>query len=130
MDYLQKARELGEIIAASDEFKNLKAAEEAHNSSPEVQAMVIAYNQKSQELASGISRENPSKEELENYQKTLQDELAKLRKNKIIDDFLNAKAAFDEMMKDINNIIGSYINPDTGCGGDCEGGCSGCSGCH
>lgn len=129
MDVLEKARELGEMLADSAEYKRMKAAEAAKNSDSTALSMLAEYNRKANEFAAKIRTAEPTKEELEEYRTSLGQAFAELDSNTVVHEFLEASKAFDDMMKNINSIIAFYVVPEKQ-GGSCSGDCSSCGGCN
>lgn len=129
MDILEKARELGEMLADSDEYKRMKAAEKAKNEDETAKALLADYNKKANEFAAKIKTAQPTKEELEEYRDSLGAAFSELDANPVVHEFLESSKAFDDMMKNINSIIAFYVVPE-GQGGSCSGNCSSCGGCN
>ena len=129
MDVLEKARELGEMLADSEEYKRMKAAEAAKNADETAIAMLADYNRKANEFAAKVQAAQPTPEELEEYRVSLGNAFAELDANAVVHEFLEATKAFDDMMKNINSIIAFYVVPERQ-GGSCSGDCSSCGGCN
>lgn len=66
MSYIDKARELGEVLAQTPEIQNLKAAEAAIKADPESSEAFLQYQEKEQQLLTTqmISKITPEKEAL------------------------------------------------------------------
>lgn len=99
---LNKARELAASIVNSEEYKDIKRAEDALYSDSEVSEIYKKY------LESG-------KLESENEEK-----------KKIVKEYIEAAGKFNSLMRNINTII-SYTIGYTGAKGDCSS-CTGCKG--
>ena len=65
MDILEKARELGEMLADSEEYKRLQAAEKAKNEDEQALKLLNDYNRMANEFAMKVQAAEPTKEELE-----------------------------------------------------------------
>lgn len=128
MDVLEKARELGEMLADSEEYKRMKAAEIAKNADATAISMLADYNSKANEFAAKIQTAQPTPEELEEYRVSLGNAFAELDANPIVHEFLESTKAFDDLMKNINSIIAFYVVPEKQ--GSCSGNCSSCGGCN
>ena len=128
MDILEKARELGEMLAASDEYKRMQTAEKAKNESPEAVKLLGDYNKMASEFAMKVQSAEPTKEEMENYRDSLGKAFSELDANPVVHEFIEAKKNFDELMKNINSIIAFYVVPKGQ--GSCSGDCGSCGGCH
>ena len=66
-EILQKAKELGIMIAESGEFEMLKIAEERQLADPEAQKLMMEYANKRDELNRKASSPDISKEEFEEH---------------------------------------------------------------
>ena len=128
MDVLEKARELGEMLADSEEYKRMKDAEKAKNADATAVSMLADYNQKANEFAAKVQTAEPTKEELLEYREALGAAFRELDANPVVHEFMEASKAFDELMKNINSIIAFYVVPEKG--GSCSGNCSSCGGCN
>jgi len=127
-EILQKARELGIMIAESGEFEKLKIAEERQLADPEAQKLMMEYAQKRDELSKKASDPNITKEEFEEIRKAMQDEFEKMCVNENIKAYLDASNSFSNLINQVNSIIGYFVKGGEESG--CSGNCSGCSGCH
>lgn len=127
-EILQKAKELGIMIAESGEFEMLKIAEERQLADPEAQKLMMEYATKRDELTKKASSPDVTKEEFEELRNQIQAEFEKICVNENIKAYLDANAAFSNMINQVNSIIGYFVKG--GEEGGCSGNCSGCSGCH
>ena len=127
-DILQKAKELGMMIAESGELEKLKIAEERQLADPEAQKLMMEYAQKRDELAKKAQSPDISKEEFEDIKNKMQEEFEKMCVNENVKAYLDASNAFSNLINQVNSIIGYFVKG--GDAGGCSGNCSGCSGCH
>ena len=127
-EILQKAKELGMMIAESGEFEKLKIAEERQLADPEAQKLMMDYANARDELTKKASSPDITKEEFESIRKDMQAEFEKICSNENIKAYLDANEAFSNMINQVNSIIGYFVKG--GDAGSCSGNCSGCSGCH
>lgn len=125
---LQKAKELGMMIADSEQFAKVKAAEEAQLADPEATELMMEYSNKQDELSKRASAPNVTKEDFEAIKKEAQEAFEKICTNKNIKDYLEANRAFSSMIEQVNTIIGYFVKGGEASG--CGGNCSSCSGCH
>ena len=68
-EIIEKARELGKMLAECDECKALKGAEELQLADPEAQQLMMEYANKREELGQRAAAENLTKEDFEIIQK-------------------------------------------------------------
>lgn len=122
---IEKARELGEMIQASEEMKNMKNAEILQENNTEAQELLKEFNMQRMNLArdmqnNKISREEAVKKNNEAFEKLLSD-------SEVIKSYIEAKKEFDNMVNQINQVLNFYI---TGQDPNCTHDCSTCGGCH
>jgi len=123
MDVIEKARELANEILKTEEYLSMSAAEEIMNHDEEGVGLMQDMELLQQEYVKS-AREGANEVELLELEEYLKEKHAELLSYPATGNYIRAKAAFDSMIKDINNEITAGI---TGCSADdCEG-CSGCS---
>lgn len=128
MEILDMARQLGEAIRDSEIMARVKAAEEAQNNDAEAQKLIGEYNLTRMQLAQRAQKEDITKEEMEAIQKELSAEFEKLVANPVIGEFLEARAALDAIVNQVNSILTHFITGEDPDG--CTHNCSTCGGCH
>ena len=124
-DVIEKTRELGEMLRECEEMKAYKAAEDAQAADEFSQECMREFNvnrlQLAREMQSGkLPREEAVKKNNEAYE-------AMIAKAPLIKEYVEKKAAFDQLVQQVNQIINFYITGQTG---GCSGSCSSCSGCN
>ena len=130
MNILEKAKELGQAIAESEQNKRLIAAEIAQENDVEAQNLLMQYNVRRKEITDRLKENQPGPEELETYRAELQKEFDLLMENKNIKEYVEAKKELDHLVQSVNSVISYYITGEEQSGGCSSSGCSGCSGCH
>ena len=128
MNVFEKAHELGTMIAESDTFKRLNDAREAQSKDGEASLVLMNYNRKREQLIKEAAEPDISNERMQEIRNEMEREVEKLNSNKSIAEFMEAMQEFNDMMEQVNAIVGSYINPAEE--GGCSGNCSSCGGCH
>ena len=126
MDYIEAAAFLGQSIAESEIFLELKAAEKEMLADSECTQILYDYRQFQQSVANGV-RDDVSKEELEEVRSKLLAKQREVNTNPLIKRYLSAKRAFDGMMEEVNSVLRHYTEGDPG---DCTGSCETCGGCN
>jgi cell fate (sporulation/competence/biofilm development) regulator YlbF (YheA/YmcA/DUF963 family) len=125
MDILDKASELGRMIAESAEMVRLKDSEVALESDECARGLMEDYKKLQIELVKA-SREKKSVEAIELIKERLIGKQLELNEYGKTNEYLEAKSAFDRFMSNINNVITFAIT-----GEDCSpskcGTCKGCS---
>ncbi|MDD3766667.1 MAG: YlbF family regulator [Eubacteriales bacterium] len=128
MSVIEKAKELGLMIAESDEYLKMKKAEENQKNDPDAQLLLAQYNTARTKLTARAQNPNITPEEMNQIRNEMEQEYAKIEQNPSIIAYINAISAFNDLMQGVNAAIMMHIAPEeSSCGG---GDCSGCSGCH
>lgn len=128
-EIIEKARELGQMLSESDEFKALKGAEEMQLADPDAQELMMEYATVRERLGNRASAEGVSKEDLEDIQREAQQAFEKLMTNANIKRYIDASQSFKTLVDQVNAIIAFYVKGEEQSGG-CSGNCSSCGGCH
>ncbi|MBE7022556.1 MAG: YlbF family regulator [Ruminococcaceae bacterium] len=129
-EILQKAHELGELLAAAPELARYQEQEIAFYSDETAQQCLRTYEQKSAALSEEMKQATMTPEALEGFRSRMSENMAELTKNATAREYLEAKSAFNRIVTSVNEIIGYHIRGEQAEGGGCGGNCSGCSGCH
>jgi len=127
-EILELAKQLGMMIAESDEAKALKEAEERHMEDPEAQALMTNYSIRCEQLSEEANKEGITKEEYEKINLDAQAEFIKISQNETIKNYLEANQNFSQLINKVNGIIAHFVRGEES--GGCSGSCSSCSGCH
>ncbi len=126
MNIIEKAKELGLMLAESKEFIRMTTAEQAQSSDPDAQLLMAAYNKTRESLMSRAQSPDITPQELQAIRGELEQEHGKLMQSPSISEYIAAMGEFNSLMQGVNSAIAFYISPQDDCGGDCGG----CSGCH
>ena len=126
---IEKARELGQMIADSDEIKALKGAEELQLADPEAQELMMEYANTREAISKKASNPDISKEEFEKIQGEMEAAFAKLMTNENIKRYIEANKEFKSLIDQVNAIIAYYVKGEEQSGG-CSGNCASCGGCN
>ncbi len=126
MDVLIKAKELGELLAASPVIKRLRSAETALERDDRGMSLLEDQRLLQMELIKA-TREKNNEVELKDIRDMLLDKQKEIDEYPLTHDYLEAKEEFDDLMKNINNIItfavtGEACSPSNcaSCGGGCS----------
>lgn len=129
---IEKAQELGKLIAESEIRKAAVAATDGMNNDETAVMLLASYNQRRKEELEKLKGKEPSKEELEAFKKLMQEEFEKIMKNDKIATYVAANKELDSLMEQVNAVLAYFISGEEehkhghGCGGSC----SSCGGCH
>ncbi len=124
----EKARELGEAIIESNEYKELKKAELEQENDKEALELLKKYSELRQTLAKEIQDNSVSEERMTEIRNELEEAYSALTTNDHITAYINAQRTFQAVIDQMNNILSFHITGklNNGCSGDC----SSCSSCH
>ena len=128
MTIIEMANELGKMLAESEEFKRLKAADEAQRTDEAAQLMLMAYNKRREELMAQAQKEDITDGEIQKIRAEMDAEFAKLNKSPVIMEFVEAMSRFNNLMGNVNTRMAAYVSPknESDCGSEC-GSCGGCN---
>ena len=122
---IEKARELGELIANSEEMKRVKAAEAAQEADENAKTLLVEFNMNRMNLGRDIQNGKITEEEAVKLNNEAFGKL--VASSDTIKEFVDAKKELDRVVTEVNGILNYYITGQTpGCSHDC----SSCGGCH
>lgn len=128
-EIFEKARELGEAIIESAEYKELKAAELAQEQDENALTLLKEYSDVRSRLAAEIQKGDVSEERVAQIREELETAYEKMTTNDAITAYINAQRTFQAIIDQMNNIISFHITGKMP--GGCSGNCSSCGGdCH
>jgi cell fate (sporulation/competence/biofilm development) regulator YlbF (YheA/YmcA/DUF963 family) len=127
-EIFEKARELGEAIIESKEYKELKAAELAQENDEEAMALLKEYSEVRSRLAEEIQKGDVSEERIAEIREELEEAYQKMTTNDLITAYINAQRTFQAVIDQMNNILSFHITGQLP--GGCSGNCSSCNECH
>lgn len=124
-EVLDKTRELGVLIQASEQMKNMKNAEILQANDDKAQELMKEYNLTRLNLARDMQAGKISREEAVKKNNEAFDDI--VERSDTIKKYIAAKKEFDTLVNQVNQILNFYI---TGQDPNCTHDCSTCSGCH
>ncbi len=125
-----KAQELGELIKESEIRKAAVEASDKMNNDETAVRLLANYNEIRRVETEKLREKEPTKEELENFRKVMQEEFEKIMKNDIIATYVAANKQLDSLVEQVNAVLAYYITGEEENGHSCGGNCSSCGGCH
>jgi len=125
---LEKAHELGKLLAECPELARYQEQEIAFFSDEEAQKLFHEYEEKSAALSAEMKQATMTPETLESFRSRMNENMTALMANTTAREYLEAKSAFNQIVTSVNEIIAYHIRGEQE--GGCGGNCSGCSGCH
>ncbi len=125
-EIFEKARELGEAIIESEEYKELKKAELEQENDEDAMALLKEYSELRSSLAQEIQKGDVSEEEMASIRERLEEAYEKVTTNDHITAYINAQRTFQAIIDQMNNILSFHITGKMP--GGCSGNCSNCGG--
>lgn len=122
---MEKARELGKMIAASEEMAKLKDAEAALERDAKARTLMNDYKLLQIEIVKA-TREGRDKSILDSIKERLLAKQDEINKYEITGNYLAAKTNLDNFIKKINDVIIFSITGEEPCA---PNKCSSCPGC-
>lgn len=129
-EIIEKAQELGQMIAESEERARVDETGMKMNADEEAVELLRVYNENRKNATDKLRGTNPSKEELEEFKAYVDAEFKKIVDNKLISDYIEASRDFDNMVNQVNAVLSYFITGQESGDGGCSGNCSSCSSCH
>lgn len=125
----EKARELGELIKASDVRQRSEEASKALLSDETAKGLIDSYNKLREDKMAEFTEKQPTQEEAQEVNNELQAEFEKMAENDIIKEYLEAARSYEMVLGQMDSILKHFIvgEQENQCG---EGGCTTCGGCH
>jgi len=111
MSVIEKAKELGQELVESEEYKELKKKESALYDDEEATSLLEEYENTNKQLQ--MARAN-GQEVSEKQQKELQSIQMKMEQNPAIKSYIESQKKFNEVMNSVNEIINGYITGEEG----------------
>lgn len=128
-EIFEKARELGEAIIESKEYKELKEAELRQEQDEEALTLLKEYSDVRSRLASEIQKGDVDDGRIAEIREELEEAYEKMTTNDSITAYINAQRTFQAIIEQMNNILSFHITGKMP--GGCSGNCSSCGGdCH
>lgn len=125
-EIINAAKQLGELIAASEEMKKVKELEALQQEDENAKTLLMEFNlgrmNLGRDMQNGkITEEEAIKKNNEAFEKMLAE-------SEIIKNYVEAKAALDRIVGEVNGVLNHYITGEEP--GGCTHDCSSCGGCH
>ena len=137
MDIVEKARQLGEALCNSEEYKTLKEKELQADNDEEAARLINAYEQGKSEILEMMGAHHMDAESMARVSETMRNLQLQMRSCESIASLHDAQRAFSRLMYMVNNIISFYTDEDLDGANNMEGhpscgeeGCSACKGCR
>ncbi len=134
-EIIEKAQELGQLIAKCQEADRVHTAGEKMNANDEAVDMLQEYNDSRRAASEKLrSMDKPSQEDIEKFRAEDMAEFEKLMTNPLIKEYIEASQEMENLVNQVNAVLTYFIQGgqegEMAANGGCGGDCSGCTGCH
>lgn len=132
-EILELAQKLGEKIAESEEIQAFKEMEKIYNEDETAKKVMEEYEKERAQMTVKAKETGMTPESLVMFQTEMKKSMDKLMSNKTVCNYLEAKSAFNDIIKKVNAIISFCIQgeeQELASEGGCTGNCSSCGGCN
>ena len=132
-EILELAQKLGEKIAESEEIQAFKEMEKIYNEDETAKKVMEEYEKERAQMTVKAKETGMTPESLVMFQTEMKKSMDKLMSNKTVCNYLEAKSAFNDIIKKVNAIISFCIQgeeQELASEGGCGGNCSSCGGCN
>ncbi|NLZ88360.1 MAG: YlbF family regulator [Clostridiales bacterium] len=126
---IEKARELADVIARSDEYTSMKQAENAAAADLDLESLYNDYQEKRQAVAELTKAETPDFDAVSALTREVDAIENQLRRNVRMRALNDSRAAFTVMMNAVNRELQKVLSPESVDDGCSSGSCASCRGC-
>jgi len=126
MDIFETAKQLGTMLANSEQMTRLKNAEATLEGDSAAKELMNKYKELQLKVVRA-SKARAEKQEIDALRDELMAHQVGLNENAITKEYLDSKTDFDTFTKTINQVITYAMTGDEGCS---PSKCGSCSGCH
>ena len=135
LDVIAMTRQLGVAIQSDPRYKEYIRAKEINDNDTDLQNLIGDFNLTRQKIQIEINKSADEKDnkKIAELNKQMQRLYGQIMANDSMNDYNNAKAAFDTLVQQVNAIISGSVNGEDPLTMDtdasCGSGCASCSGC-
>lgn len=126
MDIFETAKQLGTMLANSEQMTRLKNAEANLEGDSTANELMNKYKELQVKVVRA-TKARAEKQEIEALREELMAHQAALNENAVTKEFLESKTEFENFTKTINQVITYAMTGEEGCS---SSNCGSCSGCH
>lgn len=129
VEIIEKTKELGKLLAESEQVKALAAARLAYEQNAEIQDLNGQFNIHKMSIAALSKQDSPDEERIAGHEDKLREIYDKIMSSEVMTDYQTKTQTVEQLIAQINNILNFYISGENpqGCTGSCAT-CGGCSG--
>ncbi|MBQ7936529.1 MAG: YlbF family regulator [Clostridia bacterium] len=127
-EIIEKAKELGAMLQASEQVQRYNAAKAAYEADEEVQKLVKEYNLQRMNMMTLSSDENADASRMEELEERIKEIYNQVLSSPSMVEMQSASEALNGLMGQINGVITFYVTGEEP--NSCTHDCSTCGGCH
>lgn len=126
----EKTRELAEALLETEQYANMKAAEDKAMQNREAAELMSSFIEKRTAIQTIMQSDNPDPVEMKRLSDEMDDVQEKLQ---LVDDIVgmnSARGEFNALIAQINQVLQFIVTGRMDDGSSCSGSCETCHGCH
>ncbi|MBQ7096200.1 MAG: YlbF family regulator [Clostridia bacterium] len=127
-EIIEKTKELGALIQKSEQVQKFNDSKAAYDNDEEIQRLIKEFNLHKMSMMTLTQGENPDQERISEVEERIKGVYEKIMQNEKMQDFQAASKAVQELLNQVNGVIGYYVTGEEPT--DCTHDCSTCGGCH
>ncbi|MBQ6614090.1 MAG: YlbF family regulator [Clostridia bacterium] len=128
-EILEKAIELGKLIAESDEVKAANAAKEKYEKDEAIQAAIVEYNAHNKALAEEYKKAEKDEALMSSIKNRIGELYNEIINSAVYAEYMNAQEGVGTLMNKVNDEINFAVTGERPSEA-CSGNCASCGGCH
>ena len=128
-EILEKAIELGKLIAESDEVKAANAAKEKYEKDEAIQAAIVEYNAHNKALAEEYKKAEKDEALMSSIKNRIGELYNEIINSAVYAEYMNAQEGVGTLMNKVNDEINFAVTGERPSEA-CSGNCASCCGCH
>ena len=129
-EILKLAKELGKLIAESDEVKAANAAKVAYETDASIQQAITEYNTHNKALAEEYKKPEQDEELMTSIKKRIGELYNEIINHPVYQSYMAAQEGVGELMSLVNDEINFEVTGERPSASACSGNCGSCGGCH
>lgn len=126
----EKTRELGQALLESEAYAKMKKAEEKAMQNVQAAELMASYLEKRGQIQEMMEVENPDPGAMKRLSEEMDAIQEKLHMVDDIVELTTARAEFNGLIGQINQVLQFIVTGRMDDGSECSGSCESCKGCH
>lgn len=126
----EKTRELGQTLLESEAYAKMKKAEEKAMQNVQAAELMASYLEKRGQIQEMMEVENPDPGAMKRLSEEMDAIQEKLHMVDDIVELTTARAEFNGLIGQINQVLQFIVTGRMDDGSECSGSCENCKGCH